>query len=225
MSKFLRALEKVGLVQVDGGTEEPQPVQSMTDDRPPAAAPSDDVPLSAADLVGPESSRIAESATFDTYYATVATCPYPAEKMLKLLDGLQAMDVNTRKSAVTAMDQADDSWAIDDTVADARAKIAALTAQASALTARIGALEKETDAAIKLLSSQNDDAIAAIRKQMAELDAMLSRQIEKAAAEKADFQAQLQSAREACTRETGRLHGESARLSTIIDIFGTTTLR
>jgi hypothetical protein len=60
--------------------------------------------------------------------AGVPDSPYPAEKLLRLLDGLRAMDAGTRKAAVLAMDAADDNWQIGDCIADADRKISALDA-------------------------------------------------------------------------------------------------
>jgi hypothetical protein len=220
MGRFLKALEKVGLVQVEGESDELL--------YEAAAEPIDVAQTEVADTVEPVSApvasggAIAEGQAFDSFYTGITPSPYPAEKMLKLLDGLQAMDAATRQAAVKAMDSADDSWSIDDSVADAKAKIKALTGQASAFTAQVTAIEKETEASIKALDGANDKAVTAIRKQISELEALLARQIEKNGGDKMTAQNQLQAAREACTRETGRLHAESSRLSVLVDMFGAT---
>lgn len=213
MSGFLRALEKVGLVEVEGGA---------AISRPDAVLDASVAPLAEVEVAPIEtlSGPIAEGQPFASFYAGLAPSAYPAEKMLKLIDGLQAMDAATRLAAVKAMDAADEGWTLDDAVADAKAKIAALTGQASAFTAQVTAIEKDTGAMIKALDKDNDAAVSAIRKQIADLEALLSRQVEKTSGDKAAAQSQLQAAREACTRETGRLHAEAARLNTLVELFG-----
>jgi hypothetical protein len=213
MSGFLRALEKVGLVQVEGGSKQSRP-EAVVDSNPEPVA---EAVLASANV--PDGS-ISEGQPFESFYATLSPSAYPAEKMLKLIDGLQAMDAATRLAAVKAMDAADEGWTIDDPVSDARAKIAALTGQASAFTAQVTNIEKATDAMIKALDKDNDAAVSAIRKQIADLEALLERQVAKTGNDKAAAQSQLQAAREACTRETGRLHTEAARLNILVELFG-----
>ena len=213
MGGFLRALEKVGLVEVEGGVEMSRPdVMSDADVAPPVEVEA--VPVETI------SGAIAEGQPFDSFYPGLPSSAFPAEKMLKLIDGLQAMDAATRLAAVKAMDAADEGWSLDDAVADAKAKIAALTGQASAFTAQVTAIEKETGGMIKALDKDNDMSVSAIRKQIADLEALLSRQVEKTSSDKAAAQNQLQAAREACTRETGRLHAEAARLNILVELFG-----
>ncbi len=221
MGRLLKALEKVGLVEVAGAVDEAEPAGTVQDSMEPIPS---DPPLATGDEQSPRpgGEAIKEGLPFESFYSGMPASPYPAEKMLKLIDGLQAMDAATRHSAIQAMDAADDSWGIDDAVSDAQAKIAALTAQASAFTAQVTAIEKETGAALKALEADNDKAVSAIRKQIAELEALLARQIEKTGSDKTAAQSQLQSAREACTRETGRLHAEALRLSVLVEMFGAT---
>lgn len=190
------------------------------------SAPSDPPPeLDSAPTPQPGGAAIDEGLPVESFYSDIPPSPFPAEKMLKLIDGLQAMDAATRLSAITAMDAADDSWGIDDAVSDAKAKIAALTEQASQFTSQLTAIEKSTDAVIKTLDADNDKSVSAIRKQIADLDALLARQVEKTGADKATARDKLQAAREACTRETGRLHAEASRLSVLLEMFDTAKLQ
>lgn len=226
MGRFLRALEKVGLVAVEGSAEDPEnqgDTLAFSENDATGAADSTATQVSNDSLrnEAPIDMQMSEGRPFEEIYANIAQSPYPAEKMLKLVDGLKTMDASTRLAAVKAMDDADDGWTIDDPVADAKAKISALSSHASSLTAQVTAVEKETEAALASLDAENDKSVSAIRKQISELEALLARQIEKTATDKAAAQNRLQAAREACTRETGRLHMESARLSTLVEIFGT----
>ena len=80
--------------------------------------------------------EITEGKSFDSIFAdaNLPISPFPAERLLRLLDGLQAMDETTRKAAVKAMDAADDTWAIDDPVLDAQRKVGVLEAYSQAVT-------------------------------------------------------------------------------------------
>jgi hypothetical protein len=217
MGRFLKALEKAGLVEVERQPGETSPEELAPE---PTAEAMPDLTENAAMSSPASDNGIAEGQPFQAFYSSIPASPFPAEKMLKLIDGLQAMDSATRQNAILAMDAADDSWSIDDTLADAKAKIAALTDQSSALTSQVGALEKQTAAELRSLETDNDQSVAAVRKQIAELEALLARQIEKSAADKAAANGRLQAAREACTRETGRIHAEASRLNSIVELFG-----
>lgn len=219
MSGFLKALQKVGLVTVDSDGEEA--VMLPVSEEPVPSEAAYQSTAGSQQSAAPSGGAISEGQPFDSFYADIQPSPYPAEKMLKLLDGLQAMDAATRLAAVKAIDQADDNWTIDDPVSDARQKIAALTGQASAFIAQVTVIEKDTEAAIKALEGDNDKAVSAIRKQIADMEALLARQVEKSSSDKTGLQNQLQAAREACTRETGRLHAEASRLHGLIDLFDT----
>ena len=65
-----------------------------------------------------ESDDVIEGRSFDDIFASanLPISPYPAERLLRLLDGLREMDEPTRKAAVRAMDGADDSWTMADPV-------------------------------------------------------------------------------------------------------------
>lgn len=222
MGRLLKALEKAGLVELsqeNGASAEMQEEALREEPQAEEPAPQTDDPSPPPPALNDDGS-IAEGAPFESFYGDVPSCAFPAEKMLKLLDGLKAMDLATRQSAVLAMDAADDSWTIDDAVADAKAKIKALTGQAAALTGQVTAIEKQTAQWVREMETQTDQAVGAIRKQIADLEALLARHVEKAGADKAAAQGRVQAAREACTRETGRLHGEASRLHGLIELFG-----
>jgi hypothetical protein len=76
--------------------------------------------------------------------AGVPDSPYPAEKLLRLLDGLRAMDAGTRKAAVLAMDAADDNWQIGDCLRDADLKISALEATNATVVAQLQDRERQS---------------------------------------------------------------------------------
>ena len=105
-------------------------------------SPSDEPSsVPAAAVLSEAESRIEESRSFEVLYAErgVPASPFPAEKLLKLIDGLRAMEPAVRKAAVLAMDSADENWTIDDAALDASRKIRALN-DTKALLAQQAAL-------------------------------------------------------------------------------------
>ena len=113
MKGMLNFLEKAGLVRNDPPAEAP-PLTSEV-----AAEPPPPVPASAA--ATPVGSGVLDA---EAVYAQAGVPPsvYPAERLLRLVDGLSAMDPATRLMAIQAMDAADESWTMADPVADAAAK-------------------------------------------------------------------------------------------------------
>ena len=170
-----------------------------------AAAPSD--PL-AGDAEG-----IALADIFAA--AGVPDSPYPAEKLLRLLDGLRAMDAGTRKAAVLAMDAADDNWRIGDCIADADRKISALDAYKQQLNAQLQDREQQSAEVVNQIKLALDNSTAAIRKQIAELEQLLEREVTRAAQEATSVEAGLRAARESTAREARRMDAEIQRLREI----------
>jgi hypothetical protein len=147
--------------------------------------------------------------------AGVAPAPFPAEKLLRLLDGLRAMDAATRKTAVLAMDAADDNWQIADPILDAQRKIAALDAYKQRVGEQVTGAEKHTGAQITEINSTLDRTTAEIRTQISELEALLEREVTKAAQQTTNLEAGLRAAREAAARELRRMDAEIARFAEI----------
>lgn len=185
---------------------------------PPApSAPAEE----AAPELPPPSGAIAEGMSLDEIFglASIAPCPFPAEKLLRLLDGLRAMDAATRKAAVLAMDAADDSWSIADPVTDARAKVAVLGAYKQRLSQQIAAAEQDAGARIEAVKSNLDQVSSEIRAQIGELERLLEREVTKAAQETTALEAQLRATREAAAREAHRMDKETERYAEIPSAF------
>jgi len=156
----------------------------------------------------------------DIYAAAgVPASPYPAEKLLRLLDGLRAMDAGTRHAAVLAMDAADDNWQITDCVRDAQFKISALDAYQRQLTGQLQNSEQQAAEATGQIRLALDNSTVAIRKQIAELEQLLEREVARAAQEATRVEAGLRAARESATRETRRTDAEIERLREIPNNF------
>ena len=151
--------------------------------------------------------------------AAVPASPYPAEKLLRLLDGLRAMDAGTRHAAVLAMDAADDNWQIVDCVRDAQFKISALGAYKEQLTGQLQNGEQQAAEVIDQIKLSLDKSSVAIRQQIAELEQLLEREVTRAAQETTRVEAGLRAARESSTRETRRMDAEIERLREIPNNF------
>ncbi|HRL78498.1 MAG TPA: methyl-accepting chemotaxis protein, partial [Candidatus Accumulibacter phosphatis] len=151
--------------------------------------------------------------------AAVPASPYPAEKLLRLLDGLRAMDAVTRKAAVVAMDAADDNWQIEDCLHDAELKIAALQEHKSRLAAQLESRERQSAEIVDQIRLALDEATAAIRQQISELEQLREREVTRAAQETTSVEAGLRAARESVAREARRIDGEIERLREIPNTF------
>ncbi len=189
---------------------------------PPAGEASADAPGAAAAEVQvapvpvPEGG-IDEGVALDDIFglAEVPPSPFPAEKLLRLLDGLRAMDAATRKAAVLAMDAAEDSWQITDPLLDAQRKIAAIEAYKKRLAAQVAATEEQVSARIVEGKAALERTIAEIRAQIAELEQLLEREVARAAQESTGQQGDLRATREAAARELRRMDKEIERFAEI----------
>jgi len=232
VSRLLKTLASIGLVELDeadrmrpegaledsgtalGSTLETETGGADTGVRPYEPAPVD--PEAAGDPDALEGRPFADIYT----KAQVPPSPYSAEKLLKLIEGLRTLDTGTRKAAVLAMDAADEDWAVDDAVRDAEHKIRALEQAGAALIDVVKRAEAQAKVDVETQDRYQHEATSSIRKQIADLEALLAREIEKVAEERAGIQARLQRTKESCGRETTRFREEMARLQEIPGSFG-----
>lgn len=211
-------IEKL-LAEVRGGKPKPP---SATSASPTPAAP---VAVPSTPLPAGVPSDVVEGRAFDDIYkaAGVPPSPHPAEKLLKVLTGLGAMPVDTRRTVVAAMDEADESWTIADPVLDAQNKVAALQAEKARISASVQAAEAQ---ALNDNKAQDDyllQATSEIRRQIAELQATLEAEISGVSKAKSEIDSRLKATREAATREAARLDQEATRLNQVPTTFGTPT--
>ncbi len=185
-------------------TWNPQPSARAT----PKAAPAGDAPTG-----------VAEGRPLAEIYAAagVPASPYPAEKLLRLIEGLKAMDPAMRKAAILAMDAADDAWTLEDPLGDAQRKIAALEGAKATLGATVGKAEARVEAELRAADAYQKEATEKIRAQIAELESLLEQELTTVANQRSEAQARAQSTREAAAREAARLDQEIAGLSTILN--------
>jgi DNA repair exonuclease SbcCD ATPase subunit len=150
----------------------------------------------------------------------VPDSPFPVEKLLKMLDGLQALPVASRKAAVLALDSADDNWSIADVILDAQRKTRALREEQARLDSHLSATDAQAQADIASAEAYLEQATATIREQIAELETMLQQEVQQVATQKAEITHTLQSSRDAAARQRARLDNEIARIAKIPLTFG-----
>lgn len=212
MKGILELLAKARLVDLSPEEQAAlEPAQlAHSEPGPPAA----EIVLPAPD---PTESAIEEGKSLEDIFALANIPPtaFPAEKLLRLLDGLRAMDASTRKAAVLAMDAADDTWTIADPVTDAQRKMATLEAYKQRLSEQVAGTERSTAAQVGEIKTALERTSGEIRAQIAELERLLEREVAKAAQETTSLEASLRAAREAAAREQRRMDKEIERLSEI----------
>ncbi len=151
--------------------------------------------------------------------AGVPACPFPAERLLRLIDGLAAMDDATRKAAIAAMDAADDTWTIDDPIGDARLKAQALEAYSHTLKANFDEQRATIEALHAQSVAEEETAVAQIRKQIADLERLLERQLAQGADARADLQARLKVIRQDNEAQRDALSQRRAQLLNVVTSF------
>jgi len=189
----------------------PEPVTPAISETEPAFEPAFE-PVKAV-----AHDEIEESLPLEVIFqqAGLPPSPFPAEKLLRLLDGLRTMDAQTRKSAVLAMDAADDNWSIDDPIQDAERKIAALTAYRQRLGEQLAVGAKQAGDQISADKHALETTAAEIRAQITQLEQLLEREIVRSAQEIAAIEGSQRAAREAVAREQRRIDQEIERFGEI----------
>ncbi len=246
MSKFMSAMSKLGLVDLEAEASSsdapanPEDIERiLAETRKMIAEPNlnpDDVPKAsegpvpeaapeAAPAIDPNTPTTLEEQSFEEIYkaAGIAEGPYPAEKLLRVLDGLRAMDTAMRKAAIMAMDAADEDWTLEDPLLDATRKVKVLQDERKRVdqVAVAAAAQSESD-----LAAQDEykvEAAATIRQQIAELETLLEQELQKVADEKASVMRKLEETKTACRSEIVRMDAEITRLEQLTSTFGTTT--
>jgi hypothetical protein len=210
--------EKAQLTQDDAVAEDYVPAAPESEPVAEPAIATVAEPLAAP----PEDLQIVEGKPLDAIFADagVPESPFPAERFLRLLDGLRAMDVQTRRLAVMAMDSADDNWQVVDSVLDAQRKMSVLDAYKQQLGAQVAGAEQQTLTQIEELKATQAHSAEAVHRQIAELEQLLERQVRSSAQQIAALEETLRATREAATREIRRVDQEIERLSEIPNQFG-----
>lgn len=224
MKGMMSLLERAGLVRQEGAGDDYVPPS------PDAAADSGAAPEPAA----PAGSQIADThsapavpvpdgQTLEQVYTAgqVPACNYPAERLLRLVAGLNAMDEAMRRQTIHAIDAADESWTIEDPLGDAAAKVAAIEQHASGLRAGLGQAETQAQAELAELRRKQEAAVAEVKRQIADLEGLLTREVTRGAQESAAIESALQSKKEAVSQELATLSRAAADFRGLIAQFKT----
>lgn len=221
MKGMLDFLEKAGLVRQDA----PPPPDIAPGASSAGPAPEPDPAAPVASTPASASAGADAALNLDSIYSHAGIAPslYPAERLLRLLDGLSAMDEATRLMAIRAMDAADESWSIEDPLADAAAKVQALAAHAEQLRLALQAQARESESRLAAIAARQAQVVGDIRKQITELEALAARELTRAAQETATQEARMQAAQDqtaqalaAIARTSERLQGLATQFSPAI---------
>ncbi len=156
----------------------------------------------AAEVLGVE-----EGLTFADIYARqrVAEASFPVERLLKLVEGLRALDPTTRRAAIMAMDVADETWSMEQVLADADAKVAALRGHQRQMQGAANGVVQANRERVAALESSRDVRLAELRQQISALEAQIQDAIGSTAADVAKLQSESESNKAALLRETQRI--------------------
>lgn len=214
MKGMMSLLERAGLVRQEGmGSDEAASVASSEGGVAPGTETQAAEPVPAT----------SEGQTLEQVYAAaqVPPCNYPAERLLRLLGGLSAMDEAMRRQTIHTIDAADESWTIDDPLRDAAAKVTAIEQHASGLRAGLGQAEQEAQAELTELRTRQDSAVADVKRQISDLEGLMAREIARSAQQCAAVEATLQARRETVSQELGTLSRAASEFRVLIGQFKT----
>lgn len=214
MKGMLDFLEKAGLVRKD------EPLEQSAPATPGGGETAQRADMAAATIAAASATGV--PLNLEQIYADqgVAASQYPAERLLRLVDGLSAMDAATRLMAIRAMDAADESWSIEDPLTDAAAKVKALATHALKLQSNLQAQERETQSRLDAVAARQKQVVGDIRKQISELEALVSRELSRAAQETATQEARLMAAKDQVSRELNEIGQVDQRLRSLAAQFG-----
>lgn len=190
--------------------EAPPPLPNANDD---ASGQAD---AGAGDVVGVE-----EGLTFVDIYGRqgVTEAQFPVERLLKLVEGLRALDPTTRRAAITAMDVADETWSMDDVLADADAKVAALRGHQRQMQGAADGVVQANRERVAALESSRDGRLTELRQQIATLEAQIQEVVGSTAADVAKLQSESESNKAALLRETQRIDAHILNLEELVAQF------
>lgn len=185
----------------------------------PAAASVDDGER-ASDSVVPAptvTGDLAENTPLESIYSVfgVATAVFPAEQLLKVLDGMKGMDAASQRTAVNAMAAASNGWTIADVLGDAASKAVALQSHITKLNEAVGAVRNQEQVEKAQLTEQYNALQSTISEQIEQLQQAATlaqqQQTEKIAA----VEARTSAASSAGARENARLQTEIEKLTSL----------
>ncbi len=168
-----------------------------------------------------EVAGVEEGLTFADIYNRqgMAEASFPVERLLKLVDGLRALDPTTRRAAISAMDVADETWSMDAVLADADAKMAALRGHQRLMQGAADGVVQANRERIAALESSRDGRLAELREQIAALEAQIQEAVGSTAADVARLQSESESNKAALLRETQRIDAHILNIEELVAQF------
>jgi hypothetical protein len=122
--------------------------------------------------------------------AKITPSPYPIERMIRLLDGLKAMPEEMRIQAVKAMDLADDTWTIEDSILDGQKKVQAVKNERERIKARLEARTKNIEEEKQKQTDYLQQMTMEIRQQIADLERILQEEAQQVSSKKSELNAE-----------------------------------
>lgn len=232
--KFTQMFERMGLLEkgnqdssVFSGFDDERSPQSMLEGADLAADIDSEKRL--PDENAEEASQalvveIDELRSLEDIYADakIPDSPFSADKLLKLLEGLNTLPEEVRKQAIMAMDAAEDEWTIEDPLLDAQRRIQALEAEQQRLEQQASGAESNAESDLKAQDQYQEQASAQIRKQIRELEELLEQELKTIAEARENIKATAKAARKTCQRQQSNLDKEAKRLKLISELFALT---
>lgn len=225
MKGMMDLLERTGLVRRVGAPAQEEPAAAKAEGEGAAQDAAKAAEVASAGVAPPLEQSTGVTLAQIYAAAGVPPCAYPAERLLRLIDGLKAMDEATRRQTIQALDAADDSWSLEDPQRDAAAKVAAIERHAAVIRAGVAQTEQQTQAQLNELARRQESSVAEIRRQVTDLEGLLAREIARGAQEGAGLEAALQASRESANRELDNLSRATSALTGLIAQLGTQTTK
>ena len=189
----------------------------------PPAGPATASPPSAstAPVPGDQELVLPEGVELTAIYteAGVPTVSFTIEKLAKLVEGMNQLDIATKKTAVAAIDAADDSWDIASVIADGKAKRAALAAYQEDISSAERAINAEITRRLDANQADKTAHLADIDQQIAALQGKREEMIAEAANVAANLRAQGSAAADAGERERNRINNTIRSFDGLIALF------
>lgn len=214
-------LAKTGLVELDpseiAASALTPPIRSQEPGPPVVLATLEKAAVAPPDVAPVVTGEITENTSLDSIYAVFGVAPsaFPAERLLKVLDGLKGMDASSQRTAIQAMAAASDSWTVADALGDAANKIAALKAHVVKLNESVGAVRQQALSEQTRLMQEHGELKAAIAEQIAQLQQAAALAEQEHASAVAATEARTAAAAAAGERETARIQAEIEKLATL----------
>lgn len=183
-------------------------------------SPVVDVPPVKDVAVTPEQANLASGRSLEDIYSArqVPSVPYSADKLLQTLEGLKALPLDTQKVAIKAMDDAE-RRSVAEPVGDAQNKLQALADEQAELRTNLNGVRASNDSRVKESEDGQASRLSKIREQIAGLEAMIARETQNGAEERAKIQSETETAKKSTDAQLARLDSAASRLRTVITLF------